>query len=176
MAAEQEPQGAETLDEMLEAAEVARREAEDFEGRAHEFQIIRFRCGDREFAVTIDAVERTERIPMITPVPRSPGFIKGVANLRGGIVCVLDLRSLIEAHQAPTGNARSLLVLSDGMRRVGILSDSLPDFQRVVGSETMSVPASELEIYTGAIERDSHLIGILDPAKLFDLIEQRLHG
>lgn len=166
---------AEPLKELLEAAETSR-QVRAVSQDVDEFQIIRFRCGEREFAVTIDVVERTERVPMVTPVPRSPTFIRGVANLRGGVVAVIDLRGFLSGEIRPEApsEAKSLLVLGDGARRVGVLSDSLPDFQRVTQAETMSIPPTELEIYSCAVERDGQLVGIIDPSKLFDWIERRL--
>ena len=161
------------LDDLLDAADASRREAA-LPVRSGEFQIIRFRCGDRDFAVTIDAVERTERVPMVTPVPRSPSYVRGVATLRGEVVCVLDLRAYLAGEESGIGDAKSLLVVTDGERRVGVLSESLPDFQRVHTDELMDLPPTELEVYAGAIEREGELVGIIDPVRLFDHIERRL--
>lgn len=142
---------------------------------AEEYQIIRFVVSDRPFAVPIDSVERTERIPTITPVPRAPAFVRGVASLRGGIVCVVDLQRLLTGADAPAGQApRSLLVLQDGGRRLAVLSSSLPDFERVRRDQTMRAPAGDVDVYHGAIERDTELVGVLDPAKLFDHVEKLL--
>ena len=142
---------------------------------AEEFQIIRFVVGDRPFAVPIDAVERTERVPTITAVPRAPGFVRGVASLRGGIVCVVDLHRLLSGQEVTAGEVRSLLVLQDLTgRRIGVLSTSLPDFERVRRDQTMRAPAAEVDVYHGAVERDTELVGILDPAKLFDHVEKLL--
>ncbi len=168
-------QDQEPLDALLESADAARASGGQAV-REDDFQIIRFRTGGRDFAFEIDAVERTERVPMVTPVPRSPSYIRGVATLRGGVVCVLDLRHLLSGEQgtSPT-DAKSLLVVCDGgERRLGLLSESLPDFQRVRGGETMAVPGAELDLYVGTIERDGQLVGVLDPGKLFDLIERRM--
>ncbi len=143
---------------------------------AQEYQIIRFVVNERPFAVPIDAVERTERIPTITPVPRAPAFVRGVASLRGGIVCVVDLQRLLTGGDAPTGQApRSLLVLQDDAgRRLAVLSSSLPDFERVRRDQTMRAPAADVDVYHGAVERDTELVGILDPSKLFDHVEKLL--
>ncbi|MBX3470266.1 MAG: chemotaxis protein CheW [Planctomycetes bacterium] len=143
---------------------------------AEEFQIIRFVAGGRPYAVPIEGVERTERVPTITPVPRAPAFVRGVASLRGGIVCVVDLHRLLSAQEAAgPGEARSLLVLQDlSGRRLGVLSSSLPDFERVRRDQTMRAPAAEADVYHGAVERDAELVGVLDPSKLFDHMEKLL--
>ncbi|MCO5169205.1 MAG: chemotaxis protein CheW [Planctomycetes bacterium] len=142
---------------------------------AEEYQIIRFVAGGRPFAVPIEGVERTERVPTITPVPRAPAFVRGVASLRGGIVCVVDLHRLLTEQAAPAGDARSLLVLQDHSgRRLGVLSGSLPDFERVRRDQTLRAPAAEVDVYHGAVERDAELVGVLDPTKLFDHLETLL--
>lgn len=163
------------IDELLDRAE---RERGGGGGTrtAEEYQIIRFVVSDRPFAVPIDAVERTERIPTITPVPRAPAFVRGVASLRGGVVCVVDLHRLLvgeAAAEAPV--PRSLLILQDGAgRRLAVLSSSLPDFERVRRDQTMRAPAADVDVYQGAIERDTELVGVLDPTKLFDHVEKLL--
>jgi len=149
--------------------------------------VIRFRSGGKELAVVIDAVERTEQIPLLTGVPLAPSFVRGVASLRGGVVCVVDLRPLLEpgSQAAAAGDEKSLLVIHDGVRRIGVLCDDLPDFQRVGRGETLNLPQDELEVYQGALRvrrrsaRDDgtppELVGIIDPSRLFDLVERRLH-
>lgn len=56
-----------------------------------ELQLVVFRIGDEEFGVTIDRVR--EIIPMapITSIPRAPQSIKGVIDLRGSVIPILDL-------------------------------------------------------------------------------------
>ena len=141
-----------------------------------EYQVIRFRIHQRELALPIDAVEWTERIPPIIPVPRVPDFITGVASLRGAVICVLDLRGLLENETAPPNEARSLLIVSDGSRKLAVLSESLPDFERVFRKDNRGIPPSDIDIYASSVERDEHLVGILDPGKLFDYVEERLGG
>ena len=154
--------------------------------REQSYQVIRFRSGGKELAVVIDAVERTEQIPLLTGVPLAPSFVRGVASLRGGVVCVVDLRPLLEpgSEAAAGGDEKSLLVIHDGVRRIGVLCDDLPDFQRVGRGETLDLPQDELEVYSGALRvhrakpvvgAPPELVGILDPPRLFDLVERRLH-
>lgn len=164
------------VDDLLGRAERERGAGGRARAKVEEYQIIRFVVSERPFAVPIDAVERTERIPTITPVPRAPAFVRGVASLRGEIVCVVDLHRLLAGvDAAPPQGARSLLVLQDDAgRRLAVLSSSLPDFERVRRDQTMRAPAADVDVYHGAIERDAELVGILDPAKLFDHVEKLL--
>lgn len=173
--ADQEP---DPLDALLEAADAARAAEQTTQAASEDEQIIRFSCGGAEFALSIDVVERTERVPMLTLVPLSPSFVCGVANLRGSVVCVIDLPALLDPSRPARSleEAKSLLVLREGERRVGVLSAVLPDFRRIERGETILAPRAERDIYAGLLERSGVLIGLIEPAKLFELVEQRLDG
>ena len=97
-----------------------------------------------------------------------------VANLRGGVICVFDLVSFLRSGEA-THDAKSMLVVHDPTgRRLGVLSESLPDFQRVQAGETMAAPTSEGDIYLGTVERSGDLLGVIETTKLFDALQRRL--
>lgn len=159
---------------MLRTARLLRSQEPEAEPEA-ESQVIVFRAQGRELAVPIDAVERTERMPAVTPVPRCPPFLRGVASLRGGVVAVIDLEHLLgPGAQGERVAGRSLLVLAHQGRRLGVQSESLPDFVRVKASERMPAPESQPDVYAGVLERHFEPVGILDLGKLFDLVERLL--
>ncbi|RMG13896.1 MAG: chemotaxis protein CheW [Planctomycetota bacterium] len=164
------------LDELLREGEEARAADAGAAVRGAEFQIIRFLCGGKPFAVPIENVVRTERVPPVTPVPRAPSWVRGIASLRGGVVCIIDLPALLEEGdgEASTREARSLLVLGEGRRDVAVLSDSLPDFERVSAGETFVPAERHGGIYARAIEREGTLVGVLDVPRLFARLEELL--
>jgi chemotaxis signal transduction protein len=114
----------------------------------------------------------------LTNVPLSPAFVCGIANLRGSVVCVVDLPALLEPGSTARGleESKSLMVVRLGEQRVGILSAMLPDFRRVEAGEAILPPRGERDIYVGVLEREGALVGLIDPNKLFELLEQRLDG
>ena len=61
---------------------------------AKELHIVGFRVGREVFGVPISLIHEIVRVPEITSVPDSPGFVQGVINLRGKIVSVVDLPPL----------------------------------------------------------------------------------
>ncbi|MEZ6183523.1 MAG: chemotaxis protein CheW [Planctomycetota bacterium] len=163
-------------DDLLKTAQVSRSAARRAElGASEQSQIIVFTVGGREYAVPIDGVERTERPSTVTPVPRSPEFVRGVSSLRGAVLCVVDLGLLLDG-EASTGDPRSFLVLTDGARRLALQSEDLPDFVRIDAAQRMPPPTSHSEVYTAAVERNFEVVGVIDPARLFDLVERRLAG
>ena len=83
------------------------------------------RLGDGRFAAQLDAVAEVGRVPSVTRIPGAPGWLAGVANWRGRLLPVLDLRLLLGAPDTRLGNAARLLVLSlDGMS-AGIIVDAV---------------------------------------------------
>lgn len=63
-------------------------------------QLIAFRLGREEYAVRIGQVKEITVTPEIARMPRTPGFVLGVANIRGELIAVLDLE---ERFQIPAG-------------------------------------------------------------------------
>ena len=74
------------------------------------------RLGDGRFAVDLAAVAEVGKVPALTRVPGMPGWLAGVANWRGRVLPVLDLRSLLGAPIVGLdGRARLLVLTADGV-------------------------------------------------------------
>ena len=59
----------------------------------HDLPIVVFRLAEESFGLRLHEVREIIMVGQITPVPRAPGFVEGVLNLRGEVMPVLDLRS-----------------------------------------------------------------------------------
>ena len=59
---------------------------------AEEFKAIVFKLADESYGIEVDKVRTIERMSPVTRVPKTPPFVKGVINLRGNVVPVIDLR------------------------------------------------------------------------------------
>src|SRR5207248_11329749 len=132
---------------------------------------IRFDIGGEHYAVPLDNVTKIGRVPTIVPVPRTPEFVKGIASLRGEIVTVVDLCAVLGVA-TPEQTPHGLLVLQDGTRRVGILSDGLPDYFRAQISTLTPAPSgrSSDALVAHAIEREQGIVAVLDVRKLMDVL------
>ena len=81
-------------------------ERESREGRAAErnqqrLQMINFTLGGDEYAVEIQKVREVINFRELTPLPKAPSFVKGIINLRGEVIPVIDLREKLGlAHAA----------------------------------------------------------------------------
>ena len=116
-------------------------------------------------------VTELERVPKTTPVPRVPAWVRGVTNLRGDILSVIDMRAFLGLDAAPLQSARMLVVrLLDEDFSAGLLVDSV-DRIVAVSPDDIRSPESRLEgplaaYLTGVCEIGDRLVAVLDLDRL----------
>ncbi len=94
---------------------------------ARELELIAFRIGEQEFCVDIMAVREIRGWVHATPLPRSPPFVRGVINLRGAVLPILDLAARL-GLPAPEPTARHVIIVTQvGAQIVGLLVDAVSD-------------------------------------------------
>jgi purine-binding chemotaxis protein CheW len=100
-------------------------------------QYLTFSLGDDEYGVEILKVQEIRGSSPITPLPNTPGHIRGVMNLRGSIIPVVDLRSRLGMGNAGDKSAGVIIVVTVGTQVKGMVVDGVSD---VVG-----IPAAEIK-------------------------------
>lgn len=83
------------------------------------------RLGAGRFAVPLASIAEVGRVPAVTRVPGMPGWVAGVANWRGRILPILDLRALLGAIPGPLATTARLLVLTGDGVSVGLLVEAV---------------------------------------------------
>ena len=111
------------------------------EGREEDNQYLTFLLGGEMFAIGILNIKEIIEYGALTTVPMMPGFIRGVINLRGRVVPVVDLSARF-GRQATEVNRRTCIVIievtAEGEKHdVGIVVDAV--------SEVLDIPLSEIE-------------------------------
>ena len=111
-------------------------------GRA--MQVVVFKLGSEEYGMQIDHIKEVVITPSITKMPQSPKYIKGVANVRGNVIAVLDLeeRFNLERGASPKGNGYTLVVESEELK-MGLLVSEVPN--------TITVNASDVDTTIGIV-------------------------
>ena len=97
-------------------------------------ELVVVRLGGDRYALPMASVGEVGRPPSLTRVPGLPGWVAGVANWRGRVLAVLDLRPLVGAPAGELDRRGRVLVLSAGGLRAGLL------VEQVVGT-IVSAPA-----------------------------------
>jgi len=118
--------------------------ANDSAQRANEQQLsgetvhlVCFRLGAEEYGLDIGQVQEINRMMPITRVPRAPSFMKGVVNLRGQLIPIIDLRERFGMATVEPTKATRIVVVEVGHNRVGLIVDGV--------SEVMKIPVERID-------------------------------
>jgi purine-binding chemotaxis protein CheW len=92
-----------------------------------EVKVIVFALGKEEYGVEVDKVRTIERMQPITRVPKTIPFIKGVINLRGIVVPIIDLRERFGMPQKENSENTRIIIVTANDMEVGLIVDSAND-------------------------------------------------
>jgi purine-binding chemotaxis protein CheW len=99
--------------------------------------LVCFRLGEEEYGVDIGGVQEINRMMPITRVPRAPAFMKGVINLRGQLIPIIDLRLRFGMPSVEPTKSTRIVVVEIGHSRVGMIVDGV--------SEVLKLPVEHIE-------------------------------
>ena len=147
---------------------------------AKELHIVGFRIGRETFGVPIALVHEIVRVPDITSVPDSPGYVEGVINLRGKIVSVVDLRKRFGEKEITANKKNRILVAEVEGKLVGLIVDAASEVIKIPDQE-VDVPPSvfdegDLNYVTGVGKLNGRLIILIDLNKILQKGELRRLG
>lgn len=138
--------------------------------------IIAFRLGEEEYGVDVSQIQEIVKMRDITRVPKAPYYIKGVMNLRGNVIPVIDLRKRFSLPFKETTDQSRIIVFDIKGVKFGIIVDAV--------SEVIRLPKENIEppppIAMGGIEASyirgvgklqNKLIILLDLEKALNLEE-----
>ncbi len=119
-----------------------------------EVQLVVFRLGKEEYSVSILQVQEIKRITDITRVPHTPDYIKGVINLRGSVLPVIDLKKRLNLpQQVLTEDTRIIIVKVDELS-VGMIVDAVSEVM-TIDQENIDSP----DVVAGSVAA-SYLSGV----------------
>jgi purine-binding chemotaxis protein CheW len=96
-----------------------------------EEQLVTFSLGSEEFGVDIMLVQEIIRIPPITRVPKAPGYVEGVINLRGNVIPVVSLRNRFGMPRVEDTDLSRIVVLQVQSKVFGIRVDAVTEVLRI---------------------------------------------
>ena len=136
-----------------------------------EFEVLSFVVGDQEMAFDVDYVEIVIDVADITPVPKSKPMIKGIINLRGRIVPIIDLADVLGSY-VDESQYESIVVIKYNDIEAGFMVGTVKGVLRASTSELECI--SSLERYgeksRGLIKKGNRLVVYLDVTKIIDEI------
>jgi purine-binding chemotaxis protein CheW len=135
---------------------------------ANEF--LTFTLGSEEYGVDILKVQEIRGYDTVTRIPDTPDYIKGVINLRGTIVPVVDLRIKFRLGQANYDQFTVMIILNVARRVVGMVVDGVSDVMQLTAEQIRPAPelggAMDTRFISGLGTLDNRMLILVDIEKL----------
>ena len=132
--------------------------------------LVTFFLAKEEYGVDVRLVQEIIRVAEITPVPRAPAAIKGVINLRGRIIPVIDLKRRLGLGEVEASRLARVVVVKVKDRLIGLLVDGASQVLKVPLSTIEPAPEEVVEIdanyIRGVAKLESRLIILVDLVKV----------
>ncbi len=100
-----------------------------------------FQVGGEEYAVEVAHVTEIVRLQKAFSVPDVPGYVRGVINLRGKVIPLVDVRSRFGLPDAPYTDRTVVVVLEVGDASTGLVVDAV--------SDVAEIPSEQVEVHEG---------------------------
>lgn len=107
-----------------------------------------FTLGDEEYGIDILKVQESRGYDQVTRIANTPAFIKGVTNLRGVIVPIVDLRIKFSQVDVDYNDNTVVIVLNLGQRVVGIVVDGVSDVLSLTAEQIRPAPEFAVTLST----------------------------
>jgi purine-binding chemotaxis protein CheW len=138
-------------------------------------QFISFAIGSEQYGVDIMAVREIKGWVQITHLPRQPDFVRGVLNLRGVMVPIIDLRCRFGQGMTEASPLHIVLVVRIDDRQVGLLADRVLDIVSVKSAQVQPVPrvdqGTHADFLAGLVTIESGMIALIDLSRLLPTSE-----
>lgn len=129
-------------------------------------ELIAFRIGEQEFCVEVMSVREIRGWTPVTLLPQVPTFVRGVINLRGALLPIVDLAARLGYPPAEPTARHVIMVAQVGRQDIGLLVDGVSDIFRVEEDQIQPTPdvASDLArtFVRGVIIMDKRMLSLVD--------------
>ncbi len=134
---------------------------------------VTFLAAGQSYALPVEEVQEVLRVGHITRVPRTPSAVRGVTNLRGRVLAVLDLPLRFGFAPCPMDDFARILVVRHQGRPVGLLVDRIEPMAQVLPS-TIEAPEDvdsleRRELLRGIAKLEDRLVALLSLPRILDL-------
>jgi len=133
----------------------------------HDREILTFRLGDELYGIDISCMREICKLRVVTEVPRSPAFLRGIITLRGTVVPIIDLRQRMDIPQVEPTRASRILIVDHQDEPFGLIVDAVIRVVRMVNDQIEASPIPggiDSEYLTGLARDDGDLIVLLNLA------------
>jgi purine-binding chemotaxis protein CheW len=129
--------------------------------------------GGELFAIDLRHVREVFELESVTPVPGMPSCLVGVANLRGTVVPLADLRPQLGVSS--TATQKYAVVVRHGAQQVGILIDEVPEIRTIHGDDLLAASAQGVTesrpFLSGLLKVEGRMSGMVEVSRLLASVE-----
>jgi purine-binding chemotaxis protein CheW len=142
-----------------------------------EQQLVVFELANELYGINIAMVESIIKMQSITQLPQTPTYIKGVTNLRGTVLPVIDLRIRFGLDAQPDTKQTRVIIVTMGSIKVGVMVDGVSEVLRVSDETIEPLPSMvnsvNSDFLKGIVRLEDRLIILLEVEKVLDVEEQQ---
>jgi purine-binding chemotaxis protein CheW len=133
-------------------------------------EFISFAIGDDQYGVDIMSVREIKEWSNVTHLPKQPEYVRGVLNLRGVVLPIVDLRCRFGQGLTECTPTHIIIIVQLEGRQVGLLADKVLDIVSFDNNEVQPVPSvarsSEARFLSGLVTVEGSMIALIDLASL----------
>ena len=156
-----------------ERAKMLAREAAPTEAAEAGIELVEFRLARERYAVASEFVSGVFPLRDITPLPCTPEFVRGIINLRGEMLSVIDIGRLFELPALGLTDLNKVIVLESAGMEFGLLADAIGGVFRIQRAAIQPAPLTLTGIRADFLQGvTAESVAVLDAAKL--LADERL--
>ena len=160
-------------DRVLRFADEVRSEEEEEEERQELETWVTCRVGEEIFALTVGQVQEILRVGQLTRVPHAPFPVRGVTNMRGQVLPVVDLRRRLGLPEVELGEDHRIMVVDSRNRLIGLLVDRVEEVTEIdrlkIEDPPEDVMTEQSYYLVGVIHRGEELIILLDADRVLEV-------
>jgi purine-binding chemotaxis protein CheW len=125
---------------------------------------------NEQFGIDIHQVRSIERLQSITVIPQTPPYVKGIVNLRGNVIPVIDLRQRLSMESSCYTDQTRLVVVTVKEIDVGLIVDAANEVRDINGEQIQPTPAitqdKKIDFLYGVAKLENQILILLDVEKL----------
>jgi purine-binding chemotaxis protein CheW len=135
-----------------------------------EMQMLTFSLDNVSYGVNVHQVREVKNFEGVTPVPYAPAYVKGVTNLRGEVIPVIDLRKRFGMAAGKNSDDTGIMVIVQDKHPIGVMVDSVMEVltlqKKDIESNPDSLIADKSQAVIGVAKHEKDLIILLDLMKV----------
>ena len=135
-------------------------------------QFVAFTIGEQNYCVDIMSVREIRAWTGATPLPNTADYVRGVINLRGAIVPIVDLRTRFGLGETEPTSSHVVVIVAIEDRLNGLLVDSVSDILSVSAKDVAAIPetdvGSRVRYLDGLITEEDRMVAVIALDRVID--------